>query len=199
LPLPVVVDVDAPPPPLAPAARLPPGPKPRRTTTCSPADRPVLISIIPLEVVPVVTVRSLVFVVEPSVLTRTVVVPSVAVVRLYVTRSTPTPAPAPRRATRSHTFPAPTDNTATILAAAQTVLVSVRPLIAEAGLTLIGITLANLDHADAIQLELPFRTALLADLDHAMDRIRDRFGTAALTRAALVGRDSGLTVPLLPD
>jgi Nucleotidyltransferase/DNA polymerase involved in DNA repair len=43
------------------------------------------------------------------------------------------------RATRSHTFPAPTDNTATILAAAQTVLVSVRPLIAEAGLTLIGI------------------------------------------------------------
>ena len=103
------------------------------------------------------------------------------------------------RATRSHTFPAPTDNTATILAAAQTVLVSVRPLIAEAGLTLIGITLANLDHADAIQLELPFRSALLADLDHAMDRIRDRFGTAALTRAALVGRDSGLTVPLLPD
>jgi DNA polymerase-4 len=103
------------------------------------------------------------------------------------------------RATRSHTFPAPTDNTATILAAAQTVLVSVRPLIAEAGLTLIGVTLANLDHADAIQLELPFRSALLVDLDHAMDRIRDRFGTAALTRAALVGRDSGLTVPLLPD
>ena len=74
-----------------------------------------------------------------------------------------------------------------------------RPLIAEAGLTLIGITLANLDHARRVQLELPFRGALLADLDQAMDRIRDRFGTSALTRAALLGRDSGLTVPLLPD
>ena len=78
-------------------------------------------------------------------------------------------------------------------------LASVASLIAEAGLTLIGITLANLDHADAIQLELPFRTALLADLDQAMDSIRDRFGSSALTRAALLGRDSGLAVPLLPD
>ena len=48
-------------------------------TTCSPAVRPDLISVMPFEVVPVVTVRSLVLVVEPSVLTRTVVVPSVAV------------------------------------------------------------------------------------------------------------------------
>jgi DNA polymerase IV len=103
------------------------------------------------------------------------------------------------RATRSHTFPAPTDNTATILAAAHVVLASVASLIADAGLTLIGITLANLDHADAIQLELPFRSALLADLDQAMDSIRDRFGSSALTRAALLGRDSGLAVPLLPE
>jgi DNA polymerase-4 len=29
--------------------------------------------------------------------------------------------------------------------------------------------------------------------------IRDRFGTAAITRAALLGRDPGLTMPKLPD
>ena len=96
LPPPVVVDGDvgAPPPPVVvPAARLPPGPKPRRTTTCSPSERPDLISIMPFDVVPVVTVRSLVFVVEPSVPTSTVVVPSVAVV---------TARWAPARRHRSH-------------------------------------------------------------------------------------------------
>jgi DNA polymerase-4 len=104
-----------------------------------------------------------------------------------------------RRATRSHTFPSPTDNSAVVLAAARAVLTAVAPLVAEAGLTLIGITLTNLDHVDAVQLELPFRSARLADLDHAMDGVRDRYGTSALTRAALLGRDQDLGVPLLPD
>ena len=36
-------------------------------------------------------------------------------------------------------------------------------------------------------------------LDTALDAVRDRFGTAAITRAVLLGRDPGLTVPLLPD
>jgi molybdate transport system regulatory protein len=31
------------------------------------------------------------------------------------------------------------------------------------------------------------------------DLVRDRFGTDAITRAVLLGRDRGLTVPLLPD
>ena len=31
------------------------------------------------------------------------------------------------------------------------------------------------------------------------DRVRDRFGSDAVTRAVLLGRDQGLTVPLLPD
>jgi DNA polymerase-4 len=29
--------------------------------------------------------------------------------------------------------------------------------------------------------------------------VRERFGTDAITRAVLLGRDPGLTVPLLPD
>ncbi len=36
-------------------------------------------------------------------------------------------------------------------------------------------------------------------LDAALDDVRDRFGSAAVTRAVLLGRDQGLTVPMLPD
>ena len=36
-------------------------------------------------------------------------------------------------------------------------------------------------------------------LDLALDEVRDRFGSAAVTRAVLLGRDEGLSVPLLPD
>ena len=103
------------------------------------------------------------------------------------------------RATRGHTLPAPTDNTATLAAAARQVLAENRALIVEQGLTLIGITLSGLDDADAVQLELPYASAAPRDLDTAMDRIRDKYGTAALTRAAMLHRDPGLAVPLLPD
>ena len=33
----------------------------------------------------------------------------------------------------------------------------------------------------------------------AVDAVRDRFGSTALTRAVLLGRDSGVEMPLLPD
>ena len=102
------------------------------------------------------------------------------------------------RATRSHTLPAPTDNTATILAAARVLLAAATPEITLSGLTLVGISLTNLDSAGAVQLELPFRPSA-AGLDQAMDGIRARFGGTAITRAVLLGRDPGLTVPLLPD
>jgi len=36
-------------------------------------------------------------------------------------------------------------------------------------------------------------------LDAALDEIRDRYGADAITRAVLLGRDSGLSVPMLPD
>jgi DNA polymerase-4 len=62
---------------------------------------------------------------------------------------------------------------------------------------LIGITLTNLSDVGAIQLVLPFDRA--RDLDGVVDRVRDRFGSKSITRGVLVGRDSGVWVPLLPD
>ena len=102
------------------------------------------------------------------------------------------------RATRSHSLPHPTARTATILAVAQDLLATADPLIEERGLTLVGIAVANLDDDRAVQLTLPFGRDSGA-LDVALDDVRDRFGSAAVTRAVLLGRDPGLTVPLLPD
>ncbi|MEP7020743.1 MAG: DNA polymerase IV [Pseudonocardiales bacterium] len=103
------------------------------------------------------------------------------------------------RATRSHTLPFATAETETVLATVRALLSTAAPLIESAGLTLVGLSLANLDDTDATQLELPFhgRDGLL--LDGAVDNIRDRFGTTAITRAVLLGRDPGLTMPMLPD
>ena len=71
-------------------------------------------------------------------------------------------------------------------------------LIGDRGLTLIGIAVANLDDDGAVQLELPLRAHTGGELDAAME-VRDRFGSAALTRASLLGRQQGPTTPLLPD
>ena len=38
-----------------------------------------------------------------------------------------------------------------------------------------------------------------ASLDATLDQLRDRFGSTAVTRAVLLGRDQGISVPLLPD
>ncbi len=102
------------------------------------------------------------------------------------------------RATRSHTMPRSTAQTEAILRAARSLLRSVRPLIDAQGLTLVGLSVANLDNHDAVQLTLPFDNHTDA-LDAALDDLRDRFGSKALTRATLLGRDSGLQVPMLPD
>ncbi len=103
------------------------------------------------------------------------------------------------RATRSHTLSAPTDSTTAIVAAARTLLRANAELIRQRGLTLIGISLTNLDNVETLQLELPFATAASLELDRAMDSIKARFGSTSLTRAAMLGRDPGIAVPLLPD
>jgi DNA polymerase-4 len=36
-------------------------------------------------------------------------------------------------------------------------------------------------------------------LDAALDDVRDRYGSNAIMRAVLVGRDHGVSMPLLPD
>lgn len=103
------------------------------------------------------------------------------------------------RATRSQTLSGPTASTGEILAAVTRLLAAARPVIEERGLTMIGVTLTNIDGEDAVQLGLPLHLRGDAALDDAVDTIRRRFGSAAVTRAVLLGRDQGSTVPLLPD
>ena len=58
---------------------------------------------------------------------------------------------------------------------------------------------ANLANDDVVQLELPFDQFAGDELDTALDAVRQRFGSAAVTRAVLLGRDTGVTMPMLPD
>jgi DNA polymerase-4 len=103
------------------------------------------------------------------------------------------------RATRSHTLPRCTFQTQPILATARGLLATAMPLIERQGITLVGVAVANFDDERAMQLELPLDRADGAALDSALDDVRDRFGVGSITRAVLLGRDQGMTVPLLPD
>jgi DNA polymerase-4 len=64
---------------------------------------------------------------------------------------------------------------------------------------LLGISIANLDDDGAVQLELPFDRFAGGALDAALDDVKERFGSAAVTRAVLLGKDADWTVPMLPD
>jgi len=72
-------------------------------------------------------------------------------------------------------------------------------MIEHQGLTLIGVAVGNLDDDGATQLTLPFQRHHGDALDAALDDVRERFGPSAITRAVLLGGDTGLSVPLLPD
>ena len=103
------------------------------------------------------------------------------------------------RASRSHTLPHSTAHTHTILATARGLLATAMPTIERRGLTLVGIAVANLDNDGAVQLALPLDSHSGGALDAALDEVRRRFGTTAVTRAVLLGRDQGWSVPMLPD
>ncbi len=103
------------------------------------------------------------------------------------------------RATRSHTMWEATADTQTILAIAQGLLASARITIERQGITLIGLTLSGLGDDRAIQLALPLDRPRAETVDGALDRVRERFGSTAITRAVLLGRDTRQAVPLLPD
>ena len=62
---------------------------------------------------------------------------------------------------------------------------------------MIGLTIANLDDDDAVQLTLPFHQR--DPVDAVLDDVKDKYGSTAITRAVLLGRDEGLTMPQLPD
>jgi DNA polymerase-4 len=103
------------------------------------------------------------------------------------------------RVTRSHTLSRATAQTQTILATARGLLTTAMPLIERQGLTLIGVAVGSLDDEGALQLTLPFDRRSGNSLDAALDEVRDRFGSAAVIRAVLLGRDPGPSVPLLPE
>ncbi len=103
------------------------------------------------------------------------------------------------RATRSHTLPRATASTAAVLSVARGLLVASIPEIERRGLTLVGVSVSNLEDARTVQLVLPFEGGASEALDAAVDQVRDRFGSKAITRGVLLGRDPGLTMPLLPD
>jgi DNA polymerase-4 len=103
------------------------------------------------------------------------------------------------RATRSHTLPQATGQTRAILVTARSLMAAARPLIEKQGITMVGISVGNLENEATLQLALPFDKASNDELDSALDHVRDRFGSAAVTRGNLLGRDQGLTVPMLPD
>jgi DNA polymerase IV len=117
------------------------------------------------------------------------------------------------RVTRSHTLSRATARTDNMLEAARTLLEAAMPLVAERGITLIGVAVAGLDDDAAAQLALPFAEwrppthqpvvepdpARESALDAALDGVRDRFGSAAVTRGVLLHHGQGIEVPLLPD
>ena len=108
------------------------------------------------------------------------------------------------RVSRSHTLLRATAHTGTILSTVRGLVDAAMPMIEERGLTLVGIAVGNLDDRESLQLELPFDERSLdrgggRALDVALDDVRDRFGSAAVTRAVLLGRDQGMSMPVLPD
>ena len=103
------------------------------------------------------------------------------------------------RATRSHTLPYATANTDAILTTARDLLSVAAPIIERRGITLVGVSVANLHDGRAVQLTLPLDRRGSEALDAALDEVWQRFGSRALTRAVLLGRGRGVEMPLLPD
>jgi DNA polymerase-4 len=103
------------------------------------------------------------------------------------------------RATRSHTLPHATAHSSTVLATVRGLVAGVMPKIRHDGVTLVGIAVGNLSDDTAVQLALPFVRTSGGALDTAVDEVRDKFGTGAVTRAVLLGKRTGEPMPMLPD
>jgi DNA polymerase-4 len=103
------------------------------------------------------------------------------------------------RATRAHTLCQATAQSHTILTTVRDLMSTAKPMIERQGLTLVGISVGNLEDDSAIQLALPFDRQSNVALDAALDGVRDRFGSDAVTRAVLLGKNTGWSMPMLPD
>jgi len=109
------------------------------------------------------------------------------------------------RASRARTLPFPTDQTETILAAVRELFGLSSDEIQHKELTLIGISLGNLEQADTVQMELPLNADPdrslrdLSALDQAVDDVRAKFGEDVIKRASMIDADQGVPVPTLPE
>ena len=103
------------------------------------------------------------------------------------------------KTSRAHTLPHATAQTRPILGTARELLAATMPLIARRGVTLVGLSVANLENDTAVQPPLPFERNDEVALDAALDEVRRRYGTNAVVRAVLLDRDEGITMPMLPD
>ncbi len=113
------------------------------------------------------------------------------------------------RTTRSRTLIVPTDDTSVLVRTAEALLGAAVDRPADDGpaeparaVTLVGVRLSGLCRPDAVQLGLPFDTTgrgAWQAVDGGVDRIRARFGTAAVARAATLGRGEALAVPARPS
>jgi DNA polymerase IV len=103
------------------------------------------------------------------------------------------------RATRSFTLHEATAETQVVFDTSRALLATAGPMIKQRGLTLVGVAVTNLQNDSPRQLHLPFDHRSGIALDVAIDDIRNRFGLSAITRAVLLGREPGLSIPLLPD
>ena len=102
-----------------------------------------------------------------------------------------------KRATRSRTLREPTSSTRVLLATLRELAAESMPVFRRRGLTMLGITVANLTGGAGVQLELPFKRSSI-ELDAALDEVRERFGPSAIARGSLLGRDPGISAWLLP-
>jgi DNA polymerase IV len=103
------------------------------------------------------------------------------------------------RVTRSLTVAQATAESRALLGAARELLEAAMPIIRVRGCTLVGLSLTNLEDVDAVQLAFPVDRVRTLALDAAVDEVREKFGSGAITRGVLVGRDSGIEMPLLPN
>ena len=73
-------------------------------------------------------------------------------------------------------------------------------MIERQGLTLVGVAVGNLDDDGAVQLALPFdRRSARAPSTPRSTTCATGSDRPPITRAVLLGRDPGLSMPLLPD
>ncbi|MGB0889213.1 MAG: DNA polymerase IV [Solirubrobacterales bacterium] len=105
------------------------------------------------------------------------------------------------RISRSHTLSRPTANTEEFLTALRDLLEPELDQIRERGITLIGISLANLEEGAQLELDFSETAKRRANprVDETLDAVRERFGKDAIKRGVLVEHEEGISVPLLPD